>query len=145
MASHLKPQLNFTLYRGFTGSGAYVWSPFVTKLEARLRFAGLSYRVEAGSLGKAPRGKIPYLAIAKPDAGSQAPTVLSDTALISQKLVEDGVLDDLNAKLSPTEKAHDLAIQALLEDKLYFYQVGVPVHLLSLPPPPPLSAGEYMY
>lgn len=30
--------------------------------------------------------------------------------------------EDLNAKLSPTEKALDLAIRALLEDKLCFYQ-----------------------
>ena len=45
--------------------------------------------------------------------------------------VEDGVLDELNAKLSPTEKAHDLALSALLENKLYFYQVGVPVPMLS--------------
>lgn len=36
------------------------------------------------------------------------------------------MLEDLDAKLSPTEKAHDLALQALLEDKLYFYQVGLP-------------------
>jgi len=37
--------------------------------------------------------------------------------------VEEGRLEDLNAKLSPTERAMDLAIRALLEDKLYFYQV----------------------
>ncbi len=41
------------------------------------------------------------------------------------------MLDDLNAKLSPTEKAHDLALRALLEEKLYFYQVGVLVQMLS--------------
>ncbi len=134
MASHLKPQPNITLYRGFQGSGAYVWSPFVTKLEARLRFAGLSYRTKAGSPWKAPRGKIPYVTISKTDAGSQdpaTPTILADSTLISEKLVDDGVLDELNAKFSPTEKAHDLALRALLEDKLYFYQVGVPVPMLS--------------
>lgn len=121
MASQLKNQLRIIIYRGFQGSGAYVWLPFVTKLEARLRFAGVSYRTEAGSLSKAPRGKIPYIEISKTDSGS--PTTLADTVLITEKLVEDGVLDDLNAKLSPAEKAHDLAIRALLEDKLYFYQV----------------------
>lgn len=98
--------------------------PFVTKLEARLRFAGLAYRTEAGSLSKAPKGKIPYVAISseKTDAGSQPPVVLADSTLIAEKLVEDGVADDLNARLSPTEKALDVAIRALLEDKLYFYQ-----------------------
>ena len=132
MASPLTPPLDITLYRGFPGSGKYVWSPFVTKLEARLRFAGLSssYRTEAGSLSKAPKGKIPYVSIisSKTDAGSGVsagpPTVLADSTLIIQKLVEEGVVEDLNASLSPTEKAHDLALQALLEDKLYFYQVS---------------------
>lgn len=31
-----------TVYRGF------VWSPFVTKLETRLRFGGLAYKTEQG-------------------------------------------------------------------------------------------------
>ncbi len=53
--------------------------------------------------------------------------VLADSTLIVENLVEDGILDDLNATLSPTEKAYDLALRALLEEKLYFYQVGVPV------------------
>jgi hypothetical protein len=37
------------VFRGFKDPGVHVWSPFVNKLEARLRFAGLSYRVEPGS------------------------------------------------------------------------------------------------
>jgi hypothetical protein len=134
MVSHLKAQPNITLFSGFQGSGAYVWSPFVIKLEARLRFTGLSYRTEAGSLLKAPRGKIPYIAISRKDSDSQAPvtpTILGDSTLIAEKFVKEGVLDDLNAKLSPTEKAHDLALRALLEEKLYFYQVGVLVQMLS--------------
>ena len=124
MASHLKPQLNITLYRGFQGSGIYVWSPFVNKLEARLRFAGLSYRTEAGSLSQAPRGKIPYVALAKTDSDNPTSTVLGDSTLIIEKLIKDDAVADLNVKLSPAEKAHDLALRALLEDKLYFYQVG---------------------
>ena len=121
--------LSITLYRGSQGSGAYVWSPFVTKLEARLRFAGISYRTEAGSPLKAPRGKIPYVAISPKtaDSGSHAvpvtATILADSTLITSHLVKDSVLDDLNAPLSPTETAHDPALRVLLEDKLYFYQV----------------------
>ena len=94
-------------------------------------------QTEPGSLFKAPRGKIPYLAISKIDAGSQAPatpTILADTAIISEKLAEEGVWGDLNAKLSPVEKAHDSAIRALLEDKLYFYQVGVVPYSTAFPP-----------
>ena len=127
MASQLKTPLNITLHRGFPSSGNYIWSPFVTKLEARLRFASLSYRTEAGSLSKAPKGKIPYVAISsKADSGSQAPVILADSTLITQRVVEDGVTDDLNARLSPPEKALDSAIRALMEDKLYFYQVWSP-------------------
>lgn len=129
MASHLKLPLDITLYRGLPGSGIYIWSPFVTKLEARLRFAGIAYRTEVGSFSKAPKGKVPYISISsKTDSGSQAPVILADSTLIVQRLVEDGVSDDLNAKLSPTEKALDLAVRALLEDKLSFYQVGALSH-----------------
>jgi hypothetical protein len=84
MVSHLKAQPNITLFSGFQGSGAYVWSPFVIKLEARLRFTGLSYRTEAGSLLKAPRGKIPYIAISRKDSDGQAPVtpmILGDSTL----------------------------------------------------------------
>jgi hypothetical protein len=49
---------------------------------------------------------------------------LGDSTLIISKLEDDGLLDDLNSKLSPVEKANDLALRALLEDKLYFYQVS---------------------
>ena len=38
--------------------------------------------------------------------------------------MEDGVLEDLNARLSPVERAYDAALTALLEDKVYFYQVS---------------------
>lgn len=124
MAPHVEAH-RITLYRGWDSPGAYVWSPFVTKVEARLRFAGLSYRTEAGSLSKAPKGKIPYLAISKSDS-SLPPTLLADSTLIIEKLVEGGVFDDLNTQLSPTKKAYDLALRALLEEKLYFYGVSLP-------------------
>lgn len=113
---------SLTLFRGFPNSASYVWSPFATKLEARLRFAGLAYQTEQGAPPKAPRGKIPYLAISK--TGDTAPETVSDTTLISEKLVLNGLAEDLNGKLTAAEKAQDLAVRALLEDKLYFYQVN---------------------
>ena len=114
-----------TVFRGFPSSASYVWSPFATKLEARLRFAGLAYKTEQGAPPKGPRGKIPYIAISK--TGDTALETVSDTTLISNKLVADGLAEDLNGKVTATEKAQDLAIRALLEDKLYFYQVrGLP-------------------
>ncbi|RAO68828.1 uncharacterized protein BHQ10_004840 [Talaromyces amestolkiae] len=114
---------NITVYRGFPATANYVWSPFVTKLEARLRFAGVSYTPEQGSLIKAPRGKIPYMSIATPKTTSE-PEFLSDTQLISDQLTEHGILPDLNDRLSPTEKAVDQALRALLEDKVYFYNTN---------------------
>ncbi|KAJ5908328.1 hypothetical protein N7495_001010 [Penicillium taxi] len=107
---------SITIYRGFLDSGCYVWSPFVVKLELRLRIGRLNYRTEPGSVTKAPRGKIPYLSIER----ANGVETLSDSTLIAKSLVESGDLGELNKKLSPTEKLNDLALIALLEDKLYF-------------------------
>ena len=124
------PQPSITVYRGLDiPAGQYVWSAFVNKLECRLRFGALDYRVEPGNFLKAPRGKIPWIALTDPtlaggSANSSAETLISDSALISRDLVQRGLLRDLNEGLTPVEKAQDLAIRALVEDKLYFYQVG---------------------
>ncbi|KAK3900858.1 failed axon connections [Staphylotrichum tortipilum] len=111
----------FTIYRGFPTTPAHVWSPFVNKLETRFRLAGLPYRIDIGSPRQAPRGKIPYLAVTAEGSSSSSPaTLLGDTALITRKLVDDGALPDLNAALPPALRARDLALRALLEDRLYF-------------------------
>lgn len=107
--------MKFTIYRGFRPAPTHVWSPFVNKLEARFRLAGLAYRIDVGSPRQAPRGKIPYVSV----EGSDEP--VGDTALVTRKLIDDGILADLNAGLTPAEKAQDLAVRALLEEKLYFY------------------------
>ncbi|KAM0429693.1 hypothetical protein ACHAPT_006299 [Fusarium lateritium] len=106
------PQI--TVFRGFGDSGTFTWSPFVIKLETRLRFAGIPYKVGGGSPKSGPRGKIPYVELDTQER-------LSDSTLIIKRFVEDGILADLNAKLSPTQKAADLAIRALVEDKVSFY------------------------
>ncbi|KAL8723150.1 MAG: hypothetical protein Q9225_000491 [Loekoesia sp. 1 TL-2023] len=144
---------SLTLFRGFPASPAYIWSPFVTKLETRLRFAGLAYKTEQGAPPKGPRGKIPYLSISK--NGDSASEMVSDTALISEKLVADGLAEDLNGKLTAVEKAQDLAIRALLEDKLYFYQTYErweqnyytmrPGTLAALPYPVQVLVGQLAY
>ncbi|KAL8663887.1 MAG: hypothetical protein Q9168_008012, partial [Polycauliona sp. 1 TL-2023] len=110
---------SITIFRGFPVAAAYVWSPFVCKLEARLRFANLAYKVEQGAPPKGPRGKIPYIALSK---NGESHEMVSETAMISQKLVDEGMAEDLNGKLTPVEKATDAAVMALLEEKLYFYQ-----------------------
>ncbi|KAJ2983545.1 hypothetical protein NUW58_g6233 [Xylaria curta] len=50
-----------TVFRGFKDGGKFVWSAYVTKLETRLRLAGVRYATEAGSPRNGPRGKIPYM------------------------------------------------------------------------------------
>jgi hypothetical protein len=120
MVSAPKSHPTITVYRGFKGTGHYVWSPFVNKLEARLRFGGLSYNCAAGSPREAPRGKIPYISIS---TGDEPPEKLVDSTLIITKLIENGFLKDLNADFLPAQRVTDLALRALLEDKLYFYQV----------------------
>ncbi|KAI2627777.1 hypothetical protein GGR54DRAFT_636899 [Hypoxylon sp. NC1633] len=116
MASSLKATPKLTVYRGFPVKNAYVWSPFVSKLETRLRLAGLPYKIEQGSLGQAPRGKIPYIST------PSSPDFLGDSTLIIKKLIQDGLISDLNGSLTPVQRAQDLALRGLLEDKLYFIQ-----------------------
>ncbi|RDL30130.1 Uncharacterized protein BP5553_10408 [Venustampulla echinocandica] len=118
------------VYRGWLDPGKHVWSPFVIKLEARLRFAGIPYVTEAGSTRTGPKGKIPYIECRglRPSENSSGfqdrppiDATLGDSTLIIKRLVEWDVLPDINRKISPASRAQDLAIRALLEDKLYFY------------------------
>jgi glutathione S-transferase len=118
VAMTTKEQPTITLYRGFADREKYVWSPFVTKVEFRLRTSNTPYRPAIGSPGGGPKGKIPYVEVAHPNQG---PEWLSDSSLILQSLSQRGITTDLNAALSPAQKGQDLAIRALLEDKLYFY------------------------
>ncbi|KAK8006926.1 hypothetical protein PG989_000916 [Apiospora arundinis] len=111
-----KSATKLTVYRGFDWPGRYTWSPFVTKLETRLRFAGLPYVAAPGSTRSAPKGKIPYIDV----PGEEQ---MGDSTFIIRRLVEKDMVPDLNAGLSKLEHAQDLAWRALMEDKLYFYGV----------------------
>ena len=114
-----------TLFRGSDDPGQYVSSPFVTKVEFRLRVAEIDYALAAGAPWLGPKGKIPYLHLQPELQNGQKsePIKLGDSTLIIQHLVQDGSLEDLNASLSPAQKAQDLALRSLLEDKLYFYHM----------------------
>jgi len=107
-----------TLYRDCDAPGSYGWSPFVAKLETRLRFSHFPYTVQLGSLSESPMGKLPYIKASEENGSS--PSILSDSTLITKTLIEERVIDDLNAGLSPAQRAMDLAIRSLLEDKIYF-------------------------
>ncbi|KAK3368648.1 hypothetical protein B0H63DRAFT_488870 [Podospora didyma] len=110
----VKSQAPITLYRGFATTNTHVWSPFVNKLETRFRLAGITYRVDVGGPRQGPRGKIPYIAY------GEGGELIGDTALITRRLVSDGIVTDLNAQLSPAEKAIDLSVRSLCEDKMSF-------------------------
>ncbi|RYP42457.1 hypothetical protein DL767_000145 [Monosporascus sp. MG133] len=118
---------DITVFRGWEDPGRYVWSPYVIKLEARLRFGGVRYGVANGSLKEAPKGKIPYVecrsapASAGEELWAEVNVQLSDSTLIIKALSGWGVIPDLNAVLGPEDRAKDLGLRALLEEKLYFY------------------------
>ncbi|KIW96167.1 uncharacterized protein Z519_03234 [Cladophialophora bantiana CBS 173.52] len=112
------------LYRGWPEKGVYSWSPFVTKVEFRFRHAGLAYDVDAGSVKVAPKGKIPYVDLGPLQVdGEKGPSFLGDSTFIIQRLLSMGHLPDLNESLPKQLRLEDLALRALLEDKLYFYHM----------------------
>lgn len=119
---------DITVFRGWEDPGKYVWSPYVTKLEARLRLADVKYGVAAGSVKAGPKGKIPYVECSVPSTavtptGAQK-VVLGDSTLIIKSLMEWDIIPDLNSEVNPQDRAEDLALRALLEDKLTFYHVS---------------------
>ncbi|KAB5545474.1 hypothetical protein GE09DRAFT_210555 [Coniochaeta sp. 2T2.1] len=134
MSSNTKASSNITLFRGWLDPGKHVWSPFVIKIEARLRFARVKYATDRGSPLHAPKGKIPYLeyhgqlppdvvdaSSIRYDENLEPIVSLADSSLIIKTLTKAGVLPDLNAGLTAQEKTLDLGIRTMLEDRLYFY------------------------
>ncbi|KAL2863716.1 uncharacterized protein BJX67DRAFT_384410 [Aspergillus lucknowensis] len=125
------PYQILTLCRGWLDLGRYVWSPFVIKLEhsslwlsgdlshwrARLRFANVPSKTAPGSVKTRTQERSPCIEIADETSSDS----IGDSTLINKHLIERNILPDLNSTLSPSEKAHDLAIRALHEDKAYFY------------------------
>lgn len=109
-----------TVYRGFRARQCHVWSPFVNKLEARLRFDGVPYTVDTGLPYTGPRGKVPYVKL----HGHIDDEFIGDSTLITHRLIADGYLVNWNAQLTAEDRAIDLAVRALLEDKFYFFMVG---------------------
>jgi hypothetical protein len=113
-----KSQATLLIHRGADRPGQYVWSPFVTKVEFRHRLSNLPYACGAAGPFAGPKGKIPWIEVS---VAGQEKEVLADSSLITKYLVGKGLLGDLNAHLSAGEKGHDVAVRAMLEDKLFFY------------------------
>lgn len=128
----------YTLFRGSGESNCYASSPFVTKVELRMRLAGIDYAISCGAPWLGPKGKIPYIQLSSTSLpGPQVDEtgkvdMIGDSALIIKYLVEQEELQDLNEWMEAQDKARDLALRALLEDKLYFYHVRSPLLLVLL-------------
>lgn len=85
----------------------------------------------------APRGKVPYISIPAEilyEDGSHPapPVVMGDSTMITKTFIEKGLTNDFNAKLSGSQKLQDMGLIALLEDKLYWYNVCVHYHQFSI-------------
>ena len=87
---------------------------------------------------EAPKGKVPYVKVqqrelqsendnnavsAKATNGKSKSSLLPDSTLITSQFIHKGLLEDLNTHLGPVKRTQDLALRALLEDKLYFLKV----------------------
>lgn len=86
-------------------------SPFVTKAEVLLKMAGLPYTTETGGLGKAPKGKLPYIV-------DDAETI-ADSTFIRWHL-EKKYHIDFDPGLNAEQRAIAWAFEKMLEDNLYW-------------------------
>lgn len=86
-------------------------SPFVHKLEAWLRLADVPYRKQAGSIFKAPRGKLPFVEIEG--------RLIADSQDVIDHLQHEGI-GDLDGWLTPRQRATSTALRSMIEEDLYF-------------------------
>ncbi|MCY1232350.1 hypothetical protein D9M72_448370 [compost metagenome] len=100
-----------TLYTFGPAFGLPDASPFVTKAEMLLKLAGLPYHARAGSLRRAPKGKLPYL----DDMGR----IVADSTMIRWH-IEKTYHIDFDAGLSAAERGIAWAAEKLMEDHLYW-------------------------
>jgi glutathione S-transferase len=86
-------------------------SPFVMKSEVQLKMSGLAYRTEKSRPPEAPKGKIPYI--------QDASVLIGDSTFIREHFEQKyGV--DLDAGLSPEQRATAWMVERVVEDHLYW-------------------------
>ena len=86
-------------------------SHFCCKLETYLRLTQIPYQIIESIPPKAPKGKLPFIE----DDGKK----IADSDLIIRYLIQKHG-DQLEASLSPSQKAISIAMQRLLEDHLFW-------------------------
>jgi len=100
-----------TLYAFGPAFGLPDPSPFVVKAMVLLKMAGLPYQTDTGGLGRAPKGKLPYI--------RDGDRVVADSTFIRWHLQEHhGAAFD--ARLSEDRQAQAWAIERMLEDHFYW-------------------------
>jgi glutathione S-transferase len=98
-----------TLHGFGPGFGLPEISPYVTKTEVQLKMAGLDYRKARGRSDLSPKGQLPFV-----DDGGE---LISDSTFIRAHLeTKYGV--DLDAGLTPAERAQAWAIERMVENHL---------------------------
>jgi glutathione S-transferase len=101
-----------TLFQFAPSFGLRNPSPFCLKLETYLRMVELPYTVEVPQgLGKAPKGKLPYI--------QDGEKIIADSTLVVDYL-KATYGDRLDQDLPPAEQAIALAMQRLIEENLYW-------------------------
>lgn len=108
-----------TLYTGLSLWGLPSISPACMELETWLRMAKLPYKaliVTAQEFAAAPKGKIPFI--------DYKGKLFGDATLIIEMLKQtEGV--DLDARLTPTERAISLAFRRMLKENTYWGGVHI--------------------
>ncbi|KAK1835472.1 glutathione S-transferase [Podospora conica] len=89
-------------------------SMFSTKLQLRLRHAGVSYTTAFATRNDGPRQKLPFIKLAGTDE------LLGDTALITKHLVAAGHLPDVNEVLAEEKRAVGYCVTAMVEDRFNY-------------------------
>jgi hypothetical protein len=106
----------------------YSMSLFATKLHLRLRHGGICYENALGNRGDAPKKKFPYVRFVGggdddgDDGGDGDGRFMGDSALIVERLVKRGRLEDL--MMGSEIRAMDLCLRVLIEDRLYYLIVS---------------------
>ena len=103
------PAITLNVFAPFLGTPDS--SPFVMKTMMLLKLAGRPYRVASGNLGKAPKGRLPFIV----DGG----TAIADSTFIRLYL-EKRYGIDFDAGLTSEQKAIAWAVQKMCEEHLVF-------------------------
>ncbi|KAG2347947.1 hypothetical protein BDR05DRAFT_594107 [Suillus weaverae] len=117
MSAELESRRHVVLWGFAKPPNAPSSSGFCQKLEAFLRFSGISYEVGETVPMKAPKGKVPFA-----DITHDGKTVtISDSHFIIRYLIENELIKDPDtvAGLTPAQKGESRAWQAYIEELLY--------------------------